>query len=61
MMCSPERQAFSVKRPFGIDQAIIGRQDDKWSGSVLLRLHLEGLERFGASNGKITLNAAVSV
>jgi hypothetical protein len=51
---------FSVKSPFGIGQAVIERNEEKWPDAVTLRLHLKGLENFRASNGKIILDAAVS-
>jgi hypothetical protein len=55
-----DRTMFSVKSPFGISQAVVERKDDKWPNVVVLRLHLKGLESFRASNGSITLDAAVS-
>jgi hypothetical protein len=56
-----DRTVFSVKSPFGISQAVIERKGEKWPEAVVLRLHLKGLENFRASNGKVTLAAAVSV
>ncbi len=56
-----DRTVFSVKSPFGISQAVIERTDGKWPEAVVLRLHLKGLERFRASNGQVTLEAAVAV
>ena len=56
-----DRAVFSVKSPFGISQAVIERTDDKWPEAVVLRLHLKGLSSFRASNGKVTLDAAVSI
>jgi hypothetical protein len=56
-----DRAVFSVRSPFGISQAVIERAGDKWPEAVVLRLHLKGLENFRASNGKVTLAAAVSV
>ena len=56
-----ERTVFLVKSPFGISRAVIERQGEKWPGAVVLRLHLKGLENFRASNGKVTLEAAVSI
>ena len=50
------RTVFAVKSPFGISQAVIERKDEKWPGAVVLRLHLKGLSRFRASNGKVTLD-----
>jgi hypothetical protein len=55
------RTVFSMKSPFGISQAVIERQEATWPKAVVLRLHLKGLESFRASNGKTTLNAAVSI
>ena len=51
---------FSVKSPFGIGQAVVKRTSEEWPGTVVLRLHLKGLEGFKASNGKDTLCAAMS-
>lgn len=50
----------SVHSPFGISQAVIERTDEKWPEQLVLRLHLKGLENFRASNGRVTLNAAIS-
>jgi hypothetical protein len=55
-----EKTVFVVKSPFGISQAVIERAGEKWPDAVVLRLHLKGLESFRASNGKDTLDAAVS-
>jgi hypothetical protein len=55
-----DRAVFAVKSPFGISQAVIERQADTWPKTVVLRLHLKGLESFRASNGKVTVDAAVS-
>jgi hypothetical protein len=56
-----DRTVFGVKSPFGISQAVIERQADTWPNAVALRLHLKGLSNFRASNGKLTVDAAVSV
>jgi hypothetical protein len=50
-----------VKSPFGISQVAIVRQEDTWPKAVVLRLYLKGLSIFRASNGKVTLDAAVSI
>lgn len=55
-----DKAVFAVKSPFGISQAIIGRREAAWPKAVVLRLHLKGLESFRASNGKVTVDAAVS-
>ncbi len=51
---------FSVHSPSGISQTVIERTHGTWSDIVMLRLHLKGLENFNVSNGKVTLEAAVS-
>ena len=51
---------FSVQSPFGISQATIERGGNKWPATVMLRLHLKGLEDLKVTNGKDTLEAAVS-
>jgi hypothetical protein len=56
-----DKTLFTVKSPFGISQAVIERVEEKWPEAVVLRLHLKGLSGFRASNGKVTLDAAVSV
>jgi hypothetical protein len=56
-----DKALFIIKSPFGISQAIIEREAEKWPDAVVLRLHLKGLENFGASNGKVKLHAAVAI
>jgi hypothetical protein len=56
-----DKTAFEVRSPFGISQAAIERVEDDWPKAVVLRLNLKGLERFTASNGKVTVDAAVSI
>jgi hypothetical protein len=56
-----DKAVFDVKSPFGISQATIERLEDKWPDAVVLRLHLKGLSSFRASNGKVTVDAAVSI
>jgi len=55
-----DKTVFSVRSPFGISQVVIERTEEKWPDAVVLRLHLMGLESFRASNGEVTLDAAVS-
>lgn len=55
-----DKTYFLVQSPFGIGQAIIERSGDIWPTTVMLRLHLKGLEKFKVTNGKDTLEAAVS-
>src|SRR5215467_9920355 len=56
-----DRTVFSVKSPFGISQAVIEREGEKWPDAIVLRLQLKGLESFRASNGKVTLHASVGI
>src|SRR5262245_4100907 len=56
-----DKAVFAVKSPFGISEAVIEREGEKWPDAVVLRLHLKGLESFRASNGKVMLDAAVSI
>jgi hypothetical protein len=56
-----DKTLFTIKSPFGISQAVIVRVDEKWPEAVVLRLRLKGLERFRASNGQVTLDAAVAL
>jgi hypothetical protein len=56
-----DKALFVVKSPSGISQAVIEPQDGNWPQDVVLRLHLMGLESFRLYNGKVTLDAAVSV
>src|SRR5262245_60855667 len=56
-----DKTLFIIKSPFGISQAVIEREGEKWPDAVALRLHLKGLESFRASNGKVTLDAAVAI
>jgi hypothetical protein len=55
-----DKTLFIIKSPFGISQAVIEREGEKWPDGVVLRLHLKGLEKFRASNGKVNVDAAVS-
>jgi hypothetical protein len=55
-----DRATFIVKSPSGIGKSAIERPGGEWPKAVVLRLHLKGLESFRASNGKLTLEAAVA-
>ena len=56
-----DKTVFDVTSPFGIGQAVIEREGEKWPDAVVLRLHLKGLSSFRASNGKVRVDAAVSI
>jgi hypothetical protein len=55
------RTVVTVKSPFGMSQAVLERLGEVWPEAVVLRLHLKGLSSFQASNGTVTLDAAVSL
>jgi hypothetical protein len=55
------RTVFLVHSPFGISRSVIERLDDAWPKAVVLRLHLKGLSSFQVSDGKCTVDAAVSL
>jgi hypothetical protein len=61
VQANKDQAVFAVKSPFGISQAVIERQEATWPKAVVLRLHLKGLSSFRASNGTVTLDAAVSI
>jgi hypothetical protein len=61
VQANKEKALFIIKSPFGISQAVIERGGETWPDAVALRLHLKGLESFRASNGKVTLDAAVAI
>ena len=55
-----DKTVVAVKSPFGISQVVIEREGEKWPDAVRLHLHMKGLESFRASNGKVTVDAALS-
>jgi hypothetical protein len=55
------RAVFIVTSPFGISQATVERQEETWPKEVAVRLRLKGPSSFRTSNGKVTVNTAVSV
>src|SRR5262245_15178035 len=56
-----DKAVFSVHSPFGISQVVIERLEEMWPKEVMVRLHLKGLENFRATNGKVKLEASVSI
>ena len=55
-----DKVVISIQSPFGISQAVIERMEAKWPDTVVLRLHLKGLENFQVANDKMKLEASVS-
>jgi hypothetical protein len=49
-----------ITSDFGIDKATVKRKSDKWPKSILVRLHLGGLESFRAGNEEIAVEWSVS-
>ena len=53
------KATFDVFCPFGIGHAKITPADRRWPETVVLRLHLRGLESLDISNGTVTLHGFV--
>lgn len=51
---------FDIHSPFGISQAVIERTAAEWPDSMVLRLHLTGLESFEIKSCDTALRASVS-
>lgn len=49
-----------VTSKFGIDKATIRRESPKWPRSILVRLHLKGLELFNVANGELSVDWSVT-
>ena len=47
-----DKAVISVHSPVGISQAVIERNSEQWPDTVILRLHLKGLEGLKISKGK---------
>ncbi|MFN9717854.1 MAG: hypothetical protein ACK58L_04115 [Planctomycetota bacterium] len=50
----------SIRSPAGISHAVIERGHERWPDSMLVRLHLKGLESFRVASDQVTLHASVS-
>lgn len=61
VQANKQKALFNIKSPFGISQAVVEREGETWPETVVLRLHLKGLENFRASNGKVTISAAAGI
>jgi len=55
-----DKAVISIRSPLGLSQAVIQRSDRDWPSTVVLRLHLQGLENFKLTYGKVILEAALS-
>jgi hypothetical protein len=49
-----------IRSDSGIDRATLTRRAQQWPKSMVVRLHLRGLESFKASAGKVTVEWSVS-
>ncbi len=49
-----------ISSPSGIGRSSLRRESRQWPDSVVVRLHLNGLERFAVSNGEVTVEWLVS-
>jgi hypothetical protein len=56
-----DQAIFSVHSPFGISHAVIEREVEKWPDSVILQLHLKGLENFKITSDKAKLEGSASL
>lgn len=54
-----DRTIIDIASEFGIDKATIRRESPKWPTSMLVRLHLSGLELFNVSNGAFSVDWSV--
>jgi hypothetical protein len=50
----------SIRSESGIGQALLERTSDQWPESIIVRLHLNGLEKLSIRNDDIRLEAALS-
>jgi len=55
-----ETTIIDIVSEFGIDKAIIRRSSQKWPKSILVRLHLSGLELFRVNNGEYAIDWSVA-
>ncbi len=51
---------FEIHSPFGIDAATIERLTSEWPPTMIVRLHLRGLESFQVRNADVTIQWSVS-
>ena len=53
-----EKTIFTITSPSGIGSATVEPKTRQWPATVVVRLHLRGLESFAASNGNVKVSAA---
>lgn len=54
------KTVFDITSQVGIDVAAITRKSEKWPETILVRLHLRGLESFKVETGKMAVEWSVS-
>lgn len=57
---SANRACFAVRSPSGIGSATITRTGERWPATVVIQLHLRGLESIILAAGKVTLAGSVA-
>jgi hypothetical protein len=55
-----DKTIIDITSEFGIDNATIRRKSDEWPKSILVRLHLSGLESFKAGSGNVAVEWSVA-
>jgi hypothetical protein len=55
-----DKTVFDINSKFGIDTTTISRMSDEWPKSILVRLHLGGLESFKVGSGNVAVEWSVS-
>ncbi|MBI1249053.1 hypothetical protein GC197_14575 [bacterium] len=54
-----EKTIFDITSEFGIDRATIQRKSKEWPKTILLRLHLNGLESLKISSGNVAVQLSL--
>lgn len=55
-----ETVIFDVRSPAGISHSVISREAESWPKTMVMRLHLRGLEHFSLAQGDVKIEGAVS-
>lgn len=54
-----DRTLFDITSPRGISNVVIERTGEAWPETVVVRLHLSGLEQFDANSGTVSIAGSV--
>lgn len=60
MKVEKDRTLFDITNPTGISDLVIERTGDTWPETVVVRLHVSGLEQFRAKSEKVAISGFVS-